>query len=83
MQVKKRSGSTEEFMPEKIVVSMVKSGVSYEIAKEVAGSFSSRTEDVIESSAIKEHIFSEFKSRNLTSATDHWEKHNRKYKTGK
>ena len=35
--VSKRDGRTEEFMPEKIVVSAVKSGASPEAAREIAG----------------------------------------------
>jgi hypothetical protein len=35
--VSKRDGRTEEFMPEKIVVSAVKSGATPEAAREIAG----------------------------------------------
>lgn len=50
MEIKKRSGSTEIFMPEKGVVSAVKCGCPYDTAREIAGSLSERSESVMESS---------------------------------
>lgn len=73
MEVRKRSGSTEIFMPEKIVVSAVKNGCPYEVAKDIASALSSRTESVIESSEIRSFVLSELRSRGASSAADSWE----------
>ncbi len=73
MQVKKRDGSLEAFMPEKVVVSIVKTGAPYEVAQEIARTISSRTEDVIESTSIREFALSELRSRGHTSAVESWE----------
>ncbi|MGY5874400.1 MAG: ATP cone domain-containing protein [Candidatus Thorarchaeota archaeon] len=81
MEVKKRSGTTETFMSEKVVVSAVKAGASYEIAREIASSLSSRTESTIESSEIREFILSELRSKGATSAADSWESYDSTHKT--
>ncbi|RDE17953.1 MAG: ATPase [Candidatus Thorarchaeota archaeon] len=78
MEVKKRTGETEPFMPEKIVVAVVKSGVSYDVAKQIASSVASKPVSVIKSSEIREIVLSELKSRGLTAAVTHWESYDRK-----
>ena len=80
MEVRKRDGSTEIFMPEKVVVSAVKSGASYEVAKEIAGTLSSRTEDTMASSEIREYVLTELRSRGASSAADSWESYDRERK---
>jgi transcriptional repressor NrdR len=81
IDVKKRSGSTEVFMPEKVVVSVVKSGAPYEITREIADSLSSRTESVMESSAIREYVLSELRSRGQTSVVDSWKSYDSEHKS--
>ena len=80
MEVRKRNGSTETFMSEKVVVSAVKAGASYEMAREIASSLSSRTESTIESSEIRSYVLSELRSRGATSAADSWESYDREHR---
>ncbi|MFW9932752.1 MAG: ATP cone domain-containing protein [Candidatus Thorarchaeota archaeon] len=75
MKVKKRDGSIEAYMPEKVVVSIVKTGVPYEDARTIASSLSKRTDAQMTSAAIKEHVHSELKSRGHTASIDHWNKY--------
>ncbi|MGD2072219.1 MAG: ATP cone domain-containing protein [Candidatus Thorarchaeota archaeon] len=81
MEVRKRNGSTEIFMPEKVVVSTVRAGASYEMAREIASSLSSRTESMIDSSEIRSYVLSELRSRNASSAADSWESYDRERKS--
>ncbi|MFW9889417.1 MAG: ATP cone domain-containing protein [Candidatus Thorarchaeota archaeon] len=81
MNVKKRDGSTEVFMPEKVVVSAVKSGAPYDTAKEIASSLSKRSESVLESREIREHVLSELRSRDAAAAADAWESYDREKKS--
>ncbi len=80
MEIKKRSGSTEVFMPEKVVVSAVKCGCSYDTAREIASSLSARKESVMESSEVREYVLSELRSRGETAAADSWESYDREKK---
>ncbi|NHJ14369.1 MAG: ATPase [Candidatus Thorarchaeota archaeon] len=80
MEVRKRDGSIELFMPEKVVVSAVKSGAPYNTAKEIASSLSKRSEKVIESKEIRKHVLSELRSRNAAAAADAWESYDRSKK---
>ena len=73
MEVRKRNGSTETFMSEKVVVSAVKAGASYDMAREIASSLSSRTESTIDSSEIRSYVLSELRSRGASSVADSWE----------
>ncbi len=75
MEIKKRDGSLEAFMPEKVVVSIVKSGAPYEEARSIAESLSKRSESTMESSMLRDHIHSELKSRGFTSAVEEWNKY--------
>ncbi|NHI84332.1 MAG: ATPase [Candidatus Thorarchaeota archaeon] len=77
MEVRKRDGSTEIFMPEKVVVSAVRSGAPYETAKEIASSLSKRSERAIESKEIRSYVLSELRSRDAEKAADAWESYER------
>ncbi len=83
MQVRKRDGTVEAFMPEKIVVSMVKSGVPYDTAKEIAGSVAKKPDKVLDSSVIRDYVLKELKSRGHSAAVDHWSKYDRESKRRK
>ena len=79
MNITKRNGSTEVFMPEKVVVSAVKSGAPYETARDIASSLSKRSESTMKSSEIREYVLTELRSRKAASAADSWEAYNRKH----
>ena len=81
MEIKKRSGSTEIFMPEKVVVSAVKCGCPYDTAREIASSLSSRSESIMESSEVRKYVLSELRSRGATSSADAWESYDREHKS--
>ena len=80
MEIKKRSGSTEIFMPEKVVVSAVKCGCPYDTAREIASSLSKRSESVMESSEVRTYVLSELRSRGAASSADAWESYDREHK---
>jgi len=65
MKVTKAQGKVEEFLPEKIVVAVVKSGgspvVAREIAREVEQGFKGR--DSVASSEIKSEVLKRLKSK--------------------
>ena len=79
MNITKRNGSTEVFMPEKVVVSAVKSGAPYETARDIASLLSKRSESTMKSSEIREYVLTELRSRKAASAADSWEAYNRKH----
>ncbi|MHA1966134.1 MAG: ATP cone domain-containing protein [Candidatus Thorarchaeota archaeon] len=81
MEIKKRDGSTEVFMPEKVVVSAVKCGCPYDTAREIASSLSSRSESVMESTEVREYVLSELRSRDAASSADAWEAYDREHKS--
>ena len=54
--VTKRDGRNEEFIPEKIVVSAVKSGASAEKAREIAGEVGRSAGDTISTTEIRERV---------------------------
>ncbi|MEM2142664.1 MAG: ATP cone domain-containing protein [Candidatus Thorarchaeota archaeon] len=72
MQVRKRDGSIEAFMPEKIVVSIVKSGAPYETAREIAATISERTEAQLDTSVIRELVLDQLKRRGHEQSVIHW-----------
>lgn len=80
MKVVKRDGSTEVFMPEKVVVSAVKSGAPYETARDIASSLSKRTESTMKSTEIRSYVISELRSRKAATAADAWETYDKKHK---
>ena len=81
MEIKKRDGSTEIYMSEKVVVSAVKCGAPYEIAREIAGSLSERSEATMKSSEIREYVLTELRSKGAASAADSWEAYDKKRKS--
>ena len=81
MDVKKRDGSSEIYMPEKVVVSAVKCGCPYDTARAIASSLSERSESTMESTKIREYVLSELRSRKATSAADAWETYDRDKKS--
>jgi hypothetical protein len=83
MEVRKRDGTTEVFMPEKVVVSAVKCGCPYDTAREIASSLSERTESTMESTEIRTYVLSELRSRDAASAADAWEAYDRDKKKKK
>ncbi|MFX1559481.1 MAG: ATP cone domain-containing protein [Promethearchaeota archaeon] len=80
MEVTKRDGSTEVFMPEKVVVSAVKAGAPYETARDIASSLSKRSESTMKSTEIREYVLSELRTRKATKAADSWEAYDRMHR---
>ena len=80
MEVIKRDGSTEIFMPEKVVVSAVKSGAPYETARDIASSLSTKSESTMKSTEIRSYVISELRSRKAASAADAWESYDQTHK---
>jgi hypothetical protein len=72
MQVRKRDDTLEAFMPEKVVVSIVKSGAPYEDARSIARSLSDRPDKILETVAIRDFVHSQLKSRGHESSIDSW-----------
>jgi transcriptional repressor NrdR len=72
MQVRKQDGTLEAFMPEKVVVSIVKSGAPYEDARSVADSLSRRSQKILESSEIRDFVHSELLSKGYESSVENW-----------
>lgn len=62
--VSKRDGRTEEFMPEKIVVSAVKSGASPEVGREIAGEIQRDAGGTISTRDIRERVLEGLGRRN-------------------
>ena len=59
-------------MPEKVVVSIVKSGAPYEDARSITASLSDRSQDVIKSSEIRNFVHSQLKERGHQSSIKSW-----------
>jgi transcriptional repressor NrdR len=72
MQVRKQDGTTEAFMPEKVVVSIVKSGAPYKDARSIADSLSRRSEKMMDSSEIRDFVHSELKSKGHADSVENW-----------
>jgi len=62
--VVKKSGKKEEFIPEKIVVSAVKSGATPEVARNIAKKIEEIEKDEIETEEIRKIVLHELKSIN-------------------
>jgi len=75
MQVRKQDGATEAFMPEKVVVSIVKSGAPYKDARNIADSLSRRSEKTMASSEIRDFVHSELQSKGHASSVENWTKY--------
>lgn len=80
MKVVKRNGERETFMPEKITVSAVKAGASYDTARSIAGSAQSEFESVAETAQIRDYVLEELRSREEESAAESWERYDREKK---
>jgi len=72
MQVRKQDNTTEAFMPEKVVVSIVKSGAPYKDARSIADSLSSRSEKEMSSSEIRDLVHRELKSKGHADSIESW-----------
>lgn len=81
LEVTKRSGTTETFMPEKVVVSAVKCGCPYDVARSIASDLSSRSASTITTTEIREFVVTEMRSRGATSAADAWESYEKEHKS--
>ena len=68
-------------MSEKVVVSAVKSGAPYEVAREIASSLSERSEATMKSSEIREYVLTELRSKGASSAADSWESYDKEKKS--
>lgn len=81
IKVTKRDGSTEVFMPEKVVVSAVKAGAPYETARDIAASLAQMAETTMPTEDIRKYVLTELRSREAAPAADAWEfydAHNKK-----
>lgn len=72
MQVRKRNETLEAFMPEKVVVSILKSGAPYKDARSIAESLSKQSRDTMSSSEIRDFVHSQLRSRGHDSSVDSW-----------
>ena len=72
MQVRKKSDTLEAFMPEKVVVSILKSGAPYKDARSIADSLSKQYEDTISSTEIRNFVHSKLRSMGHDSSVDSW-----------
>ena len=75
MQVRKRSDTLEAFMPEKVVVSILKSGAPYKDARSIAESISKKSENTMSSSDIRDYVHSQLRERGHDSSVDNWVKY--------
>ena len=70
VRVKKRNGRKEEFVPEKIVVSMVKSGAPADYARTIAQEIERGAKDGITTTEIRTKALSMLRAKN-----PEWERH--------
>ncbi|MFX1580568.1 MAG: ATP cone domain-containing protein [Promethearchaeota archaeon] len=80
MQVRKQDGTLEAFMPEKVVVSIVKTGAPYEDARSIAASLSNKSDNEMRSSEIRDFVHSQLKSRGHKSSLKNWTEYEREMK---
>jgi transcriptional regulator NrdR family protein len=62
--VRKRDGRKEPFVPEKIVVSAIKSGASPEIARAIAHGIEKNATDSISTQELKSRVLAALKTKN-------------------
>lgn len=60
----KKDGRKEEFIPEKIVVSAIKSGATVDIARDIAKKVGSIDKEEIETAEIRQIVLDELKNKN-------------------
>lgn len=63
-KVIKKDGRQEEFIPEKIVVSAVKSGAPPELARQIAREIQATQQEIIESKEIRERVLEKLRVAN-------------------
>jgi len=68
MQVIKKDGKTEEFVKEKITVSLVKNGLDVDTARKIADSIEAKfiSKDSIASSEIRAEVLNALQSNNMS-----------------
>ena len=64
LMIKKRDGRKESFVPEKIVVSAIKSGAPPDVARTIAGEIERMAKEGITTMEIKAKVLAMLKSRN-------------------
>ncbi len=63
-EIKKRDGSTEEFIPEKIVVSCVKSGADLETAREISNEIKRNLKEKTDTEELRERVLGLLEKKN-------------------
>ena len=63
-EIRKRDGEIEEFIPEKIVVSCVKSGADLETAREISNEIKHSLKERTESKELKEKVLALLEEKN-------------------
>jgi transcriptional regulator NrdR family protein len=64
LEVVKRDGAFEEFMPEKIVVSCVKCGATPDVARQISKAIETRVKDKVSTSEIRKMALEQLRQRN-------------------
>lgn len=64
VRVKKRDGRSEDFVVEKVVVSMVKSGAPADFAREIAKNIEAEVHEGISTRDIKRRVLEELRKKN-------------------
>jgi transcriptional regulator NrdR family protein len=64
MQVVKKSGASEEFMPEKIVVSCAKAGATPDLARQISKAVASKARDKMHTSEIRKMVLEQLRQKN-------------------
>lgn len=64
VKVKKRDGRREDFVVEKVVVSMVKSGAPAEVARDIASKVEAEAREGITTEEIRSVVLGELRKRN-------------------
>lgn len=77
--VRKRNGQLEEFVPEKVIVSALKSGASVAVARRIAKDVESRTKDETPTSEIRSLVLSSL-SREDPKLEQNWQMYDRAVK---
>ncbi len=62
-QVTKRDGTTEEFIPEKIVVSIIKVGAPVDVARQIAKDIQSKVKDKTNTDEIRKVVLEDLRKR--------------------
>ena len=63
IRVKKRDGRREDFVVEKVVVSMVKAGAPVEVAREIAGKVEAEAKEGMATEEIRSVVLGELRRR--------------------